>query len=258
MSRPSASVVFVLAVGLALAPRFAAAGAPPAALATTAPTTPITPVTSDPALPPAHHLELRLRADSLWAARARKEATPLYRQVVDDCPADGESRFRLAAGLAALGRRAEAADELKRCLADGFVDIAPSAYQLAAAAAEGGRTDEALAMLTKAVDLAPKDEDLRAELWTELRKQLRYQDIVDLADKLGDMKDRDWKLRWNEAEAYLGLGKQMEARALFTAINADERLHVDIRKKAKRAVRQMEMPQGLQLTPPDPSKAPSA
>ena len=114
-------------------------------------------------------------------------------------------------------------------------------------------------MLGKAVDLAPTDEDLRAELWTELRKQLRYQDIVDLAEKLGDMKDRDWKLRWNEAEAYLGLGKQMEARTLFTAINADDRLHVDIRKKAKRAVRQMDMPQGLQLTPPGaPPGIPSA
>ena len=122
-----------------------------------------------------------------------------------------------------------------------------------------GRTDEALTMLGKAVDLAPTDEDLRAELWTELRKQLRYQDIVDLAEKLGDMKDRDWKLRWNEAEAYLGLGKQMEARTLFTAINADDRLHVDIRKKAKRAVRQMDMPQGLQLTPPGaPPGIPSA
>ena len=64
------------------------------------------------------------------------------------------------------------------------------------------------------------------------------------------MKERDGKSRWNEAEAYHGLGKQMEARALLTAINADERLHVDIRKKAKRAVRQMEMPQGLQLSPP--------
>ncbi|MFO0591733.1 MAG: tetratricopeptide repeat protein [Polyangiaceae bacterium] len=112
-----------------------------------------------------------------------------------------------------------------------------------------GRTNEGIDMLGKAVNLAPADDDLRAELWTELRKQLRYQDIVDLSTKLGDMKDRDWKLRWNEAEAYLGLQKHMEARALFTAINADERLHVDIRKKAKRAVRQMDMPQGLQLTP---------
>jgi tetratricopeptide (TPR) repeat protein len=110
-----------------------------------------------------------------------------------------------------------------------------------------GRTDEGIGLLAKAVELAPADEDLRAELWTELRKQLRYQEIADLAEKLGGMKDRDWKLRWNEAEAYFGLGKRMEARALFTAINADERLHVDIRKKAKRVVRQMDMPQGIQL-----------
>ena len=42
-------------------------------------------------------------------------------------------------------------------------------------------------------------------------------------------------LRWNEAEAYSGLGKQMEARACFTALNFDESLHVDIRRRAKRA-----------------------
>lgn len=154
--------------------------------------------------------------------------------------------------------------EVQKCLpalqafVEAHADSAGAWRSLARALLVVGRTDEAIPMLSKAVDLAPKDEDLRAELWTELRKQLRYQDIVDLAEKLGDMKDRDWKLRWNEAEAYLGLGKQMEARALFTALNADERLHVDIRKKAKRAVRQMEMPQGLQLSPPDPSKAPSA
>lgn len=112
-----------------------------------------------------------------------------------------------------------------------------------------GRTNEAIDLLAKAVDLAPQDEDLRAEHWTELRKQLRYQEIVDLAEKLGDMKDRNWQLRWNEAEGYLGLNKPMEARALFTAINSDERLHVDIRKKAKRAVRQMDMGQGVQLNP---------
>ena len=148
--------------------------------------------------------------------------------------------------------------EVQKCLPglQEFVDAHPGSAgawrSLARMLLVLGRTDEALQMLSKAVDLAPSDEDLRAELWTELRKQLKYQEIVDLAEKLGDMKDRDWKLRWNEAEAYLGLGKQMEARALFMAINADERLHVDIRKKAKRAVRQMDMPQGLQLTPPSP------
>ena len=50
------------------------------------------------------------------------------------------------------------------------------------------------------------------------------------------MKTRDWRLRWNEAEAYQGLGRQVEARACFSAINFDENLHVDIRRRAKRAV----------------------
>ena len=49
------------------------------------------------------------------------------------------------------------------------------------------------------------------------------------------MGKRDWKLRWNEAEAYAGLGKKVEARAAFSAINFDETLHVDMRKRAKRA-----------------------
>ncbi|MBK8252079.1 MAG: tetratricopeptide repeat protein [Polyangiaceae bacterium] len=112
-----------------------------------------------------------------------------------------------------------------------------------------GRTEEGINLLAKAVELAPNDEDLRAEHWTELRKQLRYQEIIDLAEKLGNMKDRDWQLRWNEAEAYFGLQKTMEARALFTAINSDERLHVDIRKKAKRTVRQLDMGPAVQMNP---------
>lgn len=137
-----------------------------------------------------------------------------------------------------------------------FVEAHPSSAgawrSLARAYLVVGRTNDAIDLLAKAVDLAPDDEDLRAEHWTELRKQLRYQDIIDLAEKLGDMKNRNWQLRWNEAEAYLGLDKRMEARALFTAINADESLHVDIRKKAKRAVRQMEMGAAVQLSPGGP------
>jgi hypothetical protein len=46
-------------------------------------------------------------------------------------------------------------------------------------------------------------------------------------------------LRWSEADAYLGLGKKMEARAAFTAINADDSLHVAVRARAKRAVENM-------------------
>ena len=108
---------------------------------------------------------------------------------------------------------------------------------LARATLAAGRVEEAIELFAKAVALAPADDDLRAEYWAELGKQLRYDDILADATKVGDIRARDWKLRWNEAEAYAGLGKKIEARAAFSALNFDESLHVDIRKRAKRAVK---------------------
>jgi tetratricopeptide (TPR) repeat protein len=103
-----------------------------------------------------------------------------------------------------------------------------------------GATDEALSLFAKAVDLAPGDDELRAEYWSELGKQQRYAEILADAAKVENIGRRDWKLRWNEAEAYAGLGKQVEARAAFSAINFDDSLHVDIRKRAKRAVKSID------------------
>jgi len=100
-----------------------------------------------------------------------------------------------------------------------------------------GSTDEAIELFEKAVRLAPGDDDLRAEWWGELGKQQRYVDIVKDAEKVEGITKRDWKLRWNEAEAYAGLQRKVEARAAFSAINFDESLHLDIRKRAKRAVK---------------------
>ncbi|MFO0757944.1 MAG: tetratricopeptide repeat protein [Byssovorax sp.] len=103
-----------------------------------------------------------------------------------------------------------------------------------------GRMDEALELFARAVALTPADDELRAEYWSELGKQQKYTEILADAAKITDMGKRDWKLRWNEAEAYTGLGKRMEARAAFSAINFDESLHVDIRKRAKRAVKSID------------------
>lgn len=111
---------------------------------------------------------------------------------------------------------------------------------LARAYLAAGRIDEALALFARAVSQSPADDDLRAEYWSELGKQQRHADILADAAKVSDMGKRDWKLRWNEAEAYAGLGKRVEARAAFSAINFDETLHVDIRKRAKRAVKSID------------------
>jgi tetratricopeptide (TPR) repeat protein len=126
---------------------------------------------------------------------------------------------------------------------------APGAWRsLARAKLAINAVDEGLSLLQKAVALTPADDELRAELWTQLGKQERYQEIVDDASKITDMGKRDWKLRWNEAEAYLGLGKKLEARGAFAAINFDESLHVDIRKRAKRAAKQID--EGYSLAGP--------
>ncbi|HTJ81597.1 MAG TPA: tetratricopeptide repeat protein, partial [Polyangiaceae bacterium] len=76
----------------------------------------------------------------------------------------------------------------------------PGAWRtLARAYLAVNRIDDALDLFKKAVDLAPGDDDLRSEWWAELAKQQRYEPIIKDTEKLGDMKARDWRLRWNEA-----------------------------------------------------------
>jgi tetratricopeptide (TPR) repeat protein len=105
-----------------------------------------------------------------------------------------------------------------------------------------GADAEALALFEKAVALAPDDEDLRSEWWAELAAKTHYQRIIDDSEKLGDMATRDWRLRWNEAEAYRGLERIMEARGCYAQLNMDPSLHVDIRKRAKRAAMELGEP----------------
>jgi tetratricopeptide (TPR) repeat protein len=100
--------------------------------------------------------------------------------------------------------------------------------------------DEAYELFKKALDLAKDDDDLRAEYWTELGRQTKYAEILADAANVPDMGKRDWKLRWNEAEALARAGKKVEARAAFTQINMDTSLHVDVRKRAKRAAGSVE------------------
>jgi tetratricopeptide (TPR) repeat protein len=113
---------------------------------------------------------------------------------------------------------------------------------LARAKLATGASEEALALFAKAVGLASTDDDLRAEYWGELGRQRKFDEVIADANKIADLAKRDWKLRWNEAEAYAATGKLMEARGAFTAINMDESLHVDIRKRAKRAVQSLGNP----------------
>jgi tetratricopeptide (TPR) repeat protein len=107
---------------------------------------------------------------------------------------------------------------------------------LARAKAAVGADDDACSIFARAVAIAPADDELRAEYWAQLSHAKRFEAVVADAATLADIGKRDWKLRWNEAEAQRGLGKKVEARAAFSAINADESLPVEVRRRAKRAV----------------------
>lgn len=149
-------------------------------------------------------------------------------------PADAADLLKMNGAIPALAAFAEAhpaSAGVWRSLARAFLAV--------------DRDEEALTTFAKAVELAPTDDEIRAEYWGALCKRERYEDVLKDAERVTDMAKRDWKLRWNEAEAYLGLGKKLEARAAFSAINYDESLHVDIRRRAKRAVKQIDSDGGL-------------
>jgi tetratricopeptide (TPR) repeat protein len=105
---------------------------------------------------------------------------------------------------------------------------------LARAKLTTGATDEALALFKRAVDLTPADDDLRSEWWVELTKAQKTDELLKDSAAI-DVTKHNWKLRWSEAEAYAAQGKNDEAYACFLAINGDETLLVDVRKRAKRA-----------------------
>jgi tetratricopeptide (TPR) repeat protein len=144
-------------------------------------------------------------------------------------PADPNDFQKLGAALPELEAFAEA-----------HAQAAGAWRSLARAYLALGREDDSLRLFAKAVELAPSDDDLRAEWWSELGRAARYDEILADVAKVGDLKGRDWKLRWNEAEAYAGLNRTLEARACFSALNFDGSLHVDIRKRAKRAVKRLD------------------
>jgi tetratricopeptide (TPR) repeat protein len=126
-----------------------------------------------------------------------------------------------------------------RAFAEAHPDVAGAwrmLGRLSARAEDGEGSDAAFG---KALALAPEDDDMRVEYWNSLVRRGEFQKLLDQAAVIENIGTKDWRLRWCEADAYHGLGKKMEARAAFTAINADTSLQVAVRARAKRAVEQM-------------------
>jgi tetratricopeptide (TPR) repeat protein len=196
-------------------------------------------VTAAKALVEAHdgsavaHLEF---SKSLAKAGKADEATASLDAALERDPGDQEALvYKLWPKDAGSLQDVQAALPAIQKWADDHAEASGAWRSVARAKLVVGLDDDALTLFQKAVALSPGDDDLRSEWWGELASQTKYDDIIADAEVLGDMNGRDWKLRWNEAEAYRGKGRLMEARGVYMQLNTDETLHVDIRKRAKRA-----------------------
>ncbi|HEY3820499.1 MAG TPA: tetratricopeptide repeat protein [Polyangiaceae bacterium] len=198
------------------------------------------------------------------------EATAAARAVVEKDASSGAAHLDLARCLLAAGKNDEANAELDRAIAadpgdlmaldlrwwpasrhdleqleaalpmfqghaDAHSTSAGAWRMLARARLAIGDAERAMPLFEKAVAMAPGDDDLRAEWWAELVRHGKAAEVIADAEKLGDMKKHDWKARWNHAEAFAAAGRKIEAQTVFASINHDESLHLDVRKRAKRA-----------------------
>jgi len=199
------------------------------------------------------HLELSKTLAKLGKA---EEATAALDDALERDPGDQEALvYKLWPKDAGDLKQVQDAMPSIQKWADDHPEVAGAWRSLARAKLVVGSDEEAMSLFEKAVALQPEDDDLRSEWWGELARQTSYDAILADVNELGDMNDRDWKLRWNEAEAYRGAGRLMEARGVYMQLNTDESLHVDIRKRAKRAAMELGAGGGAAAQDASPSEA---
>ena len=103
-------------------------------------------------LPPAHYLEIKLRADSLWASGKRTEALPLYETLLAANPEDGDLKVRRARGLWAAGRKNEALPLLIESFDSGFGNASLIAWWVATQEAANGDSTQAFQWIERSLE----------------------------------------------------------------------------------------------------------
>jgi tetratricopeptide (TPR) repeat protein len=94
-----------------------------------------------------------------------------------------------------------------------------------------GDEEVAMAYWRRAVDLGADDGTVGMYLG-ELGRAGRIDELVEIADSLSRLADRDPGLRWNVASGYAEAGRDAEARIIFASIAHDDRVPPDLRAAA--------------------------
>jgi tetratricopeptide (TPR) repeat protein len=95
-----------------------------------------------------------------------------------------------------------------------------------------GDDTSAIAYWKQAVDLGADDSTI-ANLLAQLGQSGRIDELVEIADGLSRLSDRDPSLRWNVAAGYEAAGRDGEARIVFASIAHDPNAAADVRSAAQ-------------------------
>ncbi len=95
-----------------------------------------------------------------------------------------------------------------------------------------GDDTTAIAYWKQAVDLGADDSTI-ANLLAQLGQAGRIDELVEIADGIQRLSDRDPSLRWNVAAGYEAAGRDAEARIVFASIAHDPNAATDVRSAAQ-------------------------
>ena len=132
---------------------------------------------------PAQQVPTPQEADALFQAQKWDEAAKAYAALTRADPSQGPAWYRLGVALNSLGRHAEAADALQKCVSIGHRPQAM--YALARSYALMKDKDRAFEWLTRAVENnLPQPRQVKADPGLEaLRDDPRYQTLLSLVER---------------------------------------------------------------------------
>ncbi|MCL5282304.1 MAG: tetratricopeptide repeat protein [Planctomycetes bacterium] len=163
-----------------------------------------------------------------------QDQTPRETEVRPDQPPTAKTLYSMAQILAAQGKDKECEFVLRRCLQE-YPRFTPAHNSLAELQMRQGRVHEAVAMLSKALEIRPQDPVLLNNLGMCLLLRKEYAPALDRFTQASGLVPENEKYRANMATALGLLGREEEAQALFEQTLTIEKAkhNVEILRKAR-------------------------
>lgn len=166
--------------------------------------------------------------------QANNPQAPREAEVRPDQPPTAKTLYSMADILAAQGKDKECEFVLRRCIQE-YPRFTPAHNSLAELQMRQGRVHEAVAMLSKALEVRPKDPVLLNNLGMCLLLRKEYAQALDRFTQASGLVPESEKYRANMATALGLLGREEESQALFEQILTQQkaRHNVEILRKAR-------------------------